>query len=271
MTSADTASSFCDVFSPLSYDRFMANPSLSENLKAAVTERALSYFNQVQEKKQASKGAAAEAEPLPSITELPLRNDSLAEELFSLDVIEQTITSYGSTRATAIPDELLGTDPAIPDWDELLGAARIEAAEMSSSNALGIADKAYRESYGKWVSSALAGWNLYGSAAERGFRSGEWDDYELLLDVCEELGLEPLVVIAPVKGAAYDATYYDEEARAAFYEDAASVAESYGFPVADLTAYEYDPTFSSNVDDIGWTGWVRLCQSIYDYVVGESE
>lgn len=57
------------------------------------------------------------------------------------------------------------------------------------------------------------------SDAYKGYQTGpEYDDLECFLKVCQQLEIEPLIVIVPVNGYYYDFTGFPKEARQNYYE-----------------------------------------------------
>lgn len=66
------------------------------------------------------------------------------------------------------------------------------------------------------------------------FSQQEYDDFELMLDVCRQVGVEPLIVIQPVKGKAYDQTIYTREVREAYYTTIRAICDRMGAEVADF-------------------------------------
>ncbi len=110
-----------------------------------------------------------------------------------------------------------GADAAgAPDWDALMADGRDRAARLSAGNEFGFYDSWYESSYHDWLSGAQRKWRVDDGAY---WSTEELEDFELMLEVCRQTGVEPLVVIQPVKGAAYDQTIYSREVRAAYYAE----------------------------------------------------
>ncbi len=161
-----------------------------------------------------------------------------------------------------------------PDWDAVFTQADRAARAQATGNDLGMSDAWYGKHFKTWLEGANKSWKVRGdeyfSSQEfedfkmgldvcrdawygkhfktwlegankswkvRGdeyFSSQEFEDFKMVLDVCRETGVEPLIVIQPVKGAAYDQTVYTCEVRQQYYRMVRDAAADAGFQVADL-------------------------------------
>ena len=104
------------------------------------------------------------------------------------------------------------------------------------------------------------------SDAYKGYQTGpEYDDLECFLKVCQQLEIEPLIVIVPVNGYYYDFTGFPKEARQNYYEKVRTLAESYGARIADFSDQEYTKYFFEDRVHLGKKGWVMVDESLYNY------
>jgi D-alanine transfer protein len=94
----------------------------------------------------------------------------------------------------------------------------------------------------------------------------EFQDFSFFLKVCEEVGLEPLVIISPVHGQFYDYVGTSASDRQACYERIKQICENHGAAVADFSDKEYEQYFLHDIVHFGWTGWVEVEEAIYNYV-----
>lgn len=94
----------------------------------------------------------------------------------------------------------------------------------------------------------------------------EYADFSCFLDVCREVGLEPLVVVLPVHGAWYDREGVPASERQAYYERIRSLCDEAGAAYADFSSCEYEKYFLCDTVHPGWRGWVRIEQAFYDFV-----
>lgn len=95
--------------------------------------------------------------------------------------------------------------------------------------------------------------------------SPEYDDLRCFLDVCQDLGIRPLLVMMPVNGYWYDYTGFPKEAREDYYQKIRSVATEYNASIADFSDQEYTKYFFEDGVHIGKKGWVMINESIYRF------
>lgn len=95
--------------------------------------------------------------------------------------------------------------------------------------------------------------------------SPEYDDLRCFLDVCQDLGIRPLLVMMPVNGYWYDYTGFPKEAREDYYQNIRSVAAEYNASVADFSDQEYTKYFFEDGVHIGKKGWVMINENIYRF------
>ena len=95
--------------------------------------------------------------------------------------------------------------------------------------------------------------------------SPEFEDFECFLTVCRELGIRPLVVIAPVNGYWYDYIGFPQDAREDYYSQVRELILQYDAVMADFSGREYEEFFMEDTVHVGWKGWVDICEEIYRY------
>ena len=95
--------------------------------------------------------------------------------------------------------------------------------------------------------------------------SPEYDDLRCFLDVCQDLGIRPLIVMLPVNGYWYDYTGFPKEARADYYQKIRSTVSEYNASLADFSDQEYTKYFFEDGVHIGKKGWVLINESIYQF------
>lgn len=243
-------------FSPASMERFMANPRLSEETKEAVRAQALRYG--------IDESLLAEPEAL----DLPARIDGALGDLFDSAERDTAVaedatnpdSDYGYCQE--VPQARLEGEAQVPDWDAWMAYAEQEATRESANNDEGFMDSYYTDSYPTWLSDAIANYEAPEGAE---YWETEWTDFLLVLQVCKELDIEPLIVIMPTKGVAYDQTAYTREVRELFYERVRQVCAEWEVPYVDFSDHEYDKYFLRDVMHLGWTGWVHANKAIYEF------
>lgn len=277
----DPARTFPGVFSQGAYDSFMANPQISAENKQRVAQRVRAYgVNDAEAPAATPQGAVQAADRLAVDVAANLR---LAQSLRAkapapqgqLDAQQgadsaaaQNLGANGESdardaRAGGSGAQGAGATPAQTlDWVSLIEDGRARAAKASAGNDYGFYDSWYRDSFEKWLSGAQQSWRVSDGAY---FSRQEFEDFELMLDVCREAGIEPLIVIQPVKGKAYDQTIYTQEVRQAYYTTARAICDRAGVEVADFSSYEYDPLFLRDYSHPSAYGSALYAQALYDF------
>lgn len=95
--------------------------------------------------------------------------------------------------------------------------------------------------------------------------SVEYDDLRLLLDICKEKGIEPMFVSVPLHGEWSDYTGFAKERRESYYQKVEAVVSEYDAHFVDLSGYEYEEYFLCDTMHLGWKGWIRVNEEIYDF------
>ena len=99
----------------------------------------------------------------------------------------------------------------------------------------------------------------------------EFSDLRCFLDVCEQSGLEPLVIMLPMHGMWYDAKGVNADTRAYYYDRVRGICDDAGVAYADFSSCEYEKYFLCDTVHPGWRGWVRIEHSFYDFVNGRDD
>lgn len=94
--------------------------------------------------------------------------------------------------------------------------------------------------------------------------SKEYDDFNLYLDTCSDLGISPYIIIMPTNGKWYDDLGMKKEERHEFYKTIQKMAESKGFQVLNFEDYEYKPYFMCDASHFGWKGWLSVDEKLYE-------
>lgn len=186
------------------------------------------------------------------------RLDSLA--LGALDDLKLR-QQLGKVRQEGSP--LASGELQTPDWESLRAQALADAQARSTNNDWGIENGFYADR----LAPVLDG--------SRGIRAGEtysatpeYDDLRAYLQVAKANGLDVLVIVSPVCGPYYDHIGIDASARATCYERIRQVAADEGAQVADFSDREYERYFLYDIVHFGWTGWIDVEQSIYQFAQG---
>ena len=240
-------SKFSSKFSYSLYRAFMQSDSISDEVKAYVRQRCASLGV------DSSKLSAASRD-----TVLDAMNDAayaaadawkLRSQLVS---IEKAAPEKSSARLSA---EASG-ETSEPDWEALLAEAETEGAAACTNNDFGVYD-AY------WEKNHTYDPELFQNFSEA---DDEYADLECLLEVCREVGFEPMVCILPVHGQWYDVSDVSSEERQSYYQRIRSICTEAGATYADFSGFEYEKYFLCDTVHPGWKGWVRIEHAFYDFV-----
>lgn len=145
------------------------------------------------------------------------------------------------------------------DWDALYAAADMESQQLSD-NPLYM-EQGFYEKNEKLIKKKK------GSDKGRKFRkkSKEFKDLAIFLDVCKELDIEALVIVAPNNGYWLSNTEYPQKVRDKTYAKIIKVAEKHGAQVCDLSGEEFTPYFFMDNFHFSGKGWVKINEAIYKF------
>lgn len=147
-----------------------------------------------------------------------------------------------------------------PDWDALLALAEQEGAQQNQNPFF------MDDDYYKRLEPHLKVKKGMNHDADKGYQTGpEFEDLKCFLTVCQELDVEPLLVLVPVNGYYYDFTEFPKEARQKYYGKIRAIAEEYGAEVADFSDQEYTKYFFEDRVHLGKKGWVMVNESLYEF------
>ena len=150
------------------------------------------------------------------------------------------------------------------NWNEEFEIAEKEAKSKVSNNDIYVDDEYYdmyiRENYDS-LKDSRKDLNL--------MVSKEMEDYQLLLNTCENLEIKPLIILMPVNGLYYDHLGLGVEKRTEFYNKIEEMAEEKGFDVLNLQNKEYEKYYMYDVMHLGWKGWLTINEEMSKYFQGK--
>ncbi len=146
------------------------------------------------------------------------------------------------------------------DFEELMEDAIAAGEAACTNNDLYIYDQ-YYDTYIRDVREEHH--NSMNSSSYR--ESPEYDDLCLFLTVCQETGIEPLIVSIPVNGRWYDWCGFPREEREAYYQKIRDICAEYQVELADFSDKEYEEYFLKDAMHLGWKGWVYLDEAVYHF------
>ena len=152
------------------------------------------------------------------------------------------------------------------NYSELLTEAKLVAEKACTNNKLYI----YNDYYTMYVEPDY--YNRKNAETMNSYLvSPEYNDLELFIQVCKEVGINPLIVNIPVHGIWYDWTGFPKGDRKAYYQNIRDICSKHGVSIADYSDKEYENYFLRDIMHLGWTGWVHLNESIYRFHLNKEE
>lgn len=160
----------------------------------------------------------------------------------------------------ALPDK---TDKAALkeiNWEEEYALATKQGEEKSDKNELFI-DNNYYDTYVK---------DKYDSYKDKNkdvdlSSSAEFNDYKFFLSICKEVGVKPLIILAPVNAQYYDHIGMNVDKRTEFYNKAEQLGIDQNFDVLNLQNKEHEKYYLFDIMHLGWKGWLNVDEEIYKY------
>lgn len=259
---------FAANFSPQQYLELVADGTLSEGTKAALSRRVAELLEEYKALPDAAPtdpaiAALAEHTAAPTLwsgVATGVLSPYYAASRWLLDkkdkVTARSILEQGEDYPA--PGEL----PAI-DWEAEEQAAVAQGREMSSNNEYWMLNGYYTT----YIGSRLERQKDRDKSLSYA-RSKEYGDLELLFTVCREKGVEPLFVHVPLHGPWSDYTGFDPSRREEYYRNVREIADRHGVRTLDLTGQEYEEYFMCDTMHLGWKGWLAVDKALIDYYHG---
>lgn len=245
---AGDESKFYTMFSYSLYRAFMQSDAISSDTKAYVRQRCADLGV------DAGKLAAASHDtPLDAINDAAYATVDSWRLRSELANIEGLAPLKSDARKAA---EESGTQGTEPDWDALLAQAETEGEAACTNNDYGVYDEF-------WEKNHTFDPELFENFDDA---EDEYADLSCFLEVCREVGFEPLVCILPVHGPWYDVSDVASGNRQEYYDRIRAICDEAGASYADFSGFEYEKYFLCDTVHPGWKGWVRIEHAFYDFV-----
>ena len=242
-------SKFYTKFSYTLYRAFAQNPDISDETKEYVRQRCSELGID-----DSTLSAASQDTVLESLNDLVLSVSDSWRLRSDINRIVSTAPSKSLVRQQ-------GTSTGEPDWNALLDAAEQEGEAACTTNDLGIYDAYWEKNH------------TYDPELFQNFSGAddEYNDLSCFLEVCHEVGLDPLVCILPVQGQWYDISNVSTDERQAYYQKIRGICDDAGVAYADFSSCEYEKYFLCDTVHPGWKGWVRIEESFYDFINNQDD
>ncbi|HHX67348.1 MAG: D-alanyl-lipoteichoic acid biosynthesis protein DltD [Miniphocaeibacter sp.] len=252
MRSKVEKASFNSNFSELQFYEFMENKNISNDLKDKVANRVFSLTNNVANHNATVYTQLDTSHKIFQKTFRPFFNF----QKWFLDLQDTYKSSFlldrYKNKNQAIKNEL--------SWQELDELAESQGEKSVTNNDMFVEDQYYVKELQpnlKDLKNKYEGINL--------LKSDEFNDLELLLELCTELGVKPFVIIESTNGYFYDYAGINKEQRDSYYDKTRQLVEKYGFNYIDLRDFEYDKYFYFDAMHLGWKGWLYVSKEMSEY------
>lgn len=243
-------------FSPTQFYAFLNNPDISKENKIKFANRASKLLIGSEE----YKSEAVYAKLYSSDTFVSKVEKMLLAPYFEFreDTVKLKEKGMLYERLVNLPDKKALAPGKPINWDKEMDQAIVDAKKRVGKNNLCIDKIYYKKNFGKNLDKVRGKYkdvNLVDSK--------EFDDYQLTLDVCNDLGIKPVIVLIPGMDKFYNVTGISKDERYEFYNKAGNLAKQHGFDVIDLRSKENEKYYLRDVMHLGTKGWVDVCEKLF--------
>lgn len=243
-------------FSPTQFYAFLNNPDISKENKVKFANRASKLLIGSEE----YKSEAVYAKLYSSDTFVSKVEKVLLAPYFEFreDTVKLKEKGMLYERLVNLPDKKAFAPGKPINWDKEMDQAILDAKKRVGKNNLCIDKIYYKKNFGKNLDKVRGKYkdvNLVDSK--------EFDDYQLTLDVCNDLGIKPVIVLIPGMDKFYNVTGISKDERYEFYNKAGNLAKQHGFDVIDLRSKENEKYYLRDVMHLGTKGWVDVCEKLF--------
>lgn len=243
-------------FSPTQFYAFLNNPDISKENKIKFANRASKLLIGSEE----YKSEAVYAKLYSSDTFVSKVEKVLLAPYFEFreDTVKLKEKGMLYERLVNLPDKKALVPGKPINWNKEMDQAIVDAKKRVGKNNLCIDKIYYKKNFGKNLDKVRGKYkdvNLVDSK--------EFDDYQLTLDVCNDLGIKPVIVLIPGMDKFYNVTGISKDERYEFYNKAGNLAKQHGFDVIDLRSKENEKYYLRDVMHLGTKGWVDVCEKLF--------
>ena len=145
-------------------------------------------------------------------------------------------------------------------WDKEYDKAEYQGKEKSNNNKFYI----YNEYFDKYYKDKLKELKNVSENTDI-LNSEEFEDLNLMLDICKDINFKPVFILMPTNGRWYDYIGINKDKRAEFYKKVSNTIRKKGLEVYSYEEYEYEPYFMKDGMHLGWKGWLTVDETISKY------
>ncbi|QQK07468.1 D-alanyl-lipoteichoic acid biosynthesis protein DltD [Miniphocaeibacter halophilus] len=252
MRSKVEKASFNSNFSELQFYKFMENNNISENLKDKVASRVFNLTNNVANHNATVYTQLDDSHKIFQKAFNPFFNF----QKWFLDLQDGYKSSFLLDRYKSKNQKMKNEK----SWEELKELAEKQGKASVTNNDMFVDDKYYSRELKpnlKDLENKYKGIDL--------LKSDEFNDLELLFELCQQLGVKPFIIIESTNGYFYDYAGINKEQRDKYYDKVSQLVEKFGFKYIDLRDYEYEKYFYFDAMHLGWKGWLYVSKEMSEY------
>ncbi len=243
-------------FSPVQFYAFLQNPEISKENKEEFAKRTIELLAGSGEfKPEAVYAKLYISDSFISKVEKAILHPYFKARQFEVVLKDKGMLFRKLLRAPEKKEVKKG-EPI--NWENETKQAIEDAKKRVGNNDLCIDKMYYEKNFGKNLDKMKGRYDYVNLLESR-----EFDDYELTLSVCKDLGIKPVVVMLPAMDKFYNLTGISREERHAFYDKAEKMAKQKGFDVIDLRDKETEKYYLRDVMHLGTKGWVDVCEKLF--------
>ena len=273
-TSQQVASdAYANNFSRIYADGLIFNPNLSMKVRREAAARMSAYPDTLK------------TDPLLdfAVNNLAVNsplNDTLYTVIFPLGQIDNYIlrlqdhySIWAANQAQQSKPKRVKPAQGKINWDAEIANAQALQIQTTTTNPYGIDDDV-------WINHPhMGGFELRAPGSQDAIylsslqNSKEWEDFDILLQVLQELGAKPLILSRPINGAVYTAAGISSKVQPVFYDLLQKAVQPYKFPVVDFREHTNDLYFSvdfaSHTSGKGWLFVDQVLDAFYHDRLGK--
>ncbi|MCC3863494.1 D-alanyl-lipoteichoic acid biosynthesis protein DltD [Terrisporobacter petrolearius] len=245
-------------FSPTQFYEFLSNPKVSQKNKDIFSDRSSKLLADADEyKSEAVYAKLYTSNSIVSNIEKVLLKPYFEIRKFAVKLKEKG-TLYKQLVVLSSQKDKKPEPKQSIDWKMEKEKAIEDAKKRVGDNDLCIDKIYYKKNFGENLNKVK---NKYKDVNL--LESKEFDDYQLTLDICRDLGIKPVVIMLPAMDKFYNVTGISKTERHEFYDKVKNITKSKGFKVMDLRDKENEKYYLRDVMHLGTKGWVDVCEKLY--------
>ncbi len=186
---------------------------------------------------------------------------NLMKPYYSLEgLLLQIRDNVSAARAVSGFDDIKGSVVDDFDWETCRQQMIGLGARESDNNDFGILNDYYDTNIGRKLI------RMENKDSDLSYsQSVEYDDLEILIQLCDTFEIDALFIHTPLHGSWSDYCGFTADKRQEYYDNVRAILDGHGCNYLDLTSKEYDSYYLCDVMHIGWLGWVDINEAICNF------